>query len=820
MNEQEKIENLVQDCLNGRSTIEEIDYISPKNAVDRYKLYCVKRLIHVWEKFQDDAKYQNDFLMALRDYLLVFDTQIYLNDALIPENRFGIVKDLQSGKFFCSFQFPNYINSQFAKEAFLQNWETPRVRDNHFDLLTDPQIYKTTGYTRFKSIAQKLAVYGALNTPDGYTTLVSLPTGGGKSLITQTVSYQKSGLTVIVMPTVSLAIDQVRSAKKTIKTDNPSIEIFAYYGGVNPAPILSAIQNKTARMLFISPESLISNQEFRTVIQEANRTRYLKNIIIDEAHIVVDWGASFRVDYQCLESWRAKLMLSNPTIRTILLSATYEQRCVTILKNFFSKEDRWIEVRCDALRHEPRFMLVKAKSYAEKNRSMVELVRKLPHPMIIYVARPVEAEQIQKLLQDHGIRNVETFTGETVGARRKELIEQWVNDEFQIMVATSAFGVGVDKNDVRTVLHMYLPQNANAYYQELGRGGRDCLPCLSVMCLQPEDPHYSFSRISKKVLTTEKISGRWDSMYTSTNSIRMENLIYMDTSVKPKYNVVDPFEDAPSSEADQNWNIYVLLLLRRYDLIKIHEVLFQSGKYIFIIEILNDLLRDENEHSFNLLDEVRTDEWNYFYLAYELMRKAIEHSEHTCWSEMFFETYDKVSEYCAGCNAHSEPNEGDFYEFPLKVPVRSPVKGFSEDQLLLFRDAEEIVVTVDKDKCQQVFSQLLKLRTAVFVGSADLETFLETSISQQNMMLVNWEELRELMKKSNYYYISGVVAVAYEGSEKEIFRQLRLVSTYLRNKMEIKIIHMVPKNVYFKNCGKNFFDLIDGPVIPAAMFCS
>lgn len=75
-------------------------------------------------------------------------------------------------------------------------------------------------------------------------------------------------------------------------------------------------------MLFISPEALLENPGFAEVVKEANKSRYLKNIVIDEAHIVVDWGASFRVDYQCLESWRNMLLLTNPSLRTILLSAT------------------------------------------------------------------------------------------------------------------------------------------------------------------------------------------------------------------------------------------------------------------------------------------------------------------------------------------------------------------------------------------------------------------------------------------------------------------------------------------------------------------
>ena len=103
-----------------------------------------------------------------------------------------------------------------------------------------------------------MAVYGALNTPGGYTTLVSLPTGGGKSLITQMMAYQSDGLTVVVVPTISLADDQLIAAKQVIKRNTVEQEIFSYRSGVQIKPILNAIQNRTARLLFISPEALMN----------------------------------------------------------------------------------------------------------------------------------------------------------------------------------------------------------------------------------------------------------------------------------------------------------------------------------------------------------------------------------------------------------------------------------------------------------------------------------------------------------------------------------------------------------------------------------
>ena len=795
------------------------------NAHDQFLLHTVKRLCRAFDLFCSHTAGKEDFLISLRDFLLTFQAKIRLSSVNIDEdNQYGIVWDAQEEKYFATFQCPSYVKRKFCEEAFLTRDHYQKPKFEGYNLHTDALIQKITGFKYFKSPAQKLAVYGALNTPDGYTSLVSLPTGGGKSLITQTLSYQKEGLTIVVVPTVSLAIDQVRVAKAIIKTGNCENEIFSYNSGVDAGPILKAIKNRTARMLFISPEALINNSGFSDVIRDANATRYLKNLIIDEAHIVVDWGASFRIDYQCLESWRKKLLISNPTIRTILLSATFEPRCISILKDFFSKDGQnWIEIRCDSLRHEPRFALVKAKSYTEKNNKMVELVRKMPHPMIIYVARPDDANEIVSLLRNNGIQNVKTFTGLTTGAKRKELIDEWVDDQFEIMVATSAFGVGVDKADVRTVLHMYIPQNANAYYQELGRGGRDRLPCLSIMCIHPDDLSVSFGRISKKVMTTEKIIGRWNSMYYSPQSHRIGNLNYIDSSVKPNYAAIDIIDDSPTSDADMNWNIYVSLFLRRYGLLKIHEVLPQSGKYVFVIEILSDKLRVNDASQTELIERYRAEEWEYYVDSFKTMRNAINKSDDSCWSEMFFETYDKVSEFCAGCNAHSEANESDFIDYPLKTGVDKPTKMLAQDQLALFSGAQNIITITNPGEVDLLFKALSQYRLSVFLSSSaaeKTEAIIDSMLAAGNVFVISSKDLRELVKKHSFYYLSGIIAIQYQGTPREIYDLMKYVLSNLEKKTEIRVIHVLEENVYFDWINKVFSDLVDGPVIPTSVLIS
>lgn len=820
MNKEELITKM-QEYLDGN--LEDSEFKpEPKKGMNELQAFfsrTAKRLKIAFQLQQKDRKYQNDFMIALRDFLIVFETSLSISSDLIPEgNEYAIKKDSATGKYYSNFQFPDGVVTELAEQAFMRNIPVIVSSKKNYNLMTDSLIYNITRFKYFKSMSQKLAVYGALNTPDGYTTLVSLPTGGGKSLITQMMAYQSDGLTIVIVPTIALADDQLIAAKQTIKRPDINEEIFAYRSGISITPILGAIQKQTARLLFISPEALMNNQAFDEVIKTANKQRYLKNIVVDEAHIVVDWGASFRIDYQCFEAWRKKLLLTNPYIRTVLLSATFEDKCVDILKKLFSDGERWIEIRCDALRHEPRYMLLETKNYKLKDKKTIELVQKLPHPMIIYVARPDDAERVKILLEENGINNVFTYTGLTNSNQREQLLKNWKADNFEIMIATSAFGVGVDKPDVRTVLHLYIPQNPNAYYQELGRGGRDQLPCLSVMCTYPDDLQIAFQRISKRVMTTEKIVGRWDSMYNNKNSIRDGTIIHIDTAIKPNYHAKDEWDDTPVSDADMNWNIYVLLLFRRYNLIEIVDVTNDKGIYIFSIKINNELLLNKSSEQLELLEQIRSDEWKYYNNAYLMMKRSVQRSKKECWSEMFFDTYDKVQEFCAGCNAHININNGDARAFALKRCIEKPVKEIQQDQKKMFEAQNQLVIMAKEKEKIDVIKFLEQKRLSCLIATEQqLESldYFELVMSRESTYIVSPIGVKDLLKNNNYYYISGVIAILYPESEKEIIDTYKIATQYLSRKTGISIVHILSENVFLPLVGKNITDLIEGRVIPA-----
>lgn len=385
----EQIEECIQKILDN-----ELDGISadnfPRDGIEKYRYMTALRLSKFVKMYRSRRISKDDLLISLRNYLLVFQTSVHLSeDVDIQDNPYGLRTDAE-GLCYATLNLPDYMNTDIIKQGFMEDYIEPQ-KDERYFLGVTPNIYRLTGFQKFKSIRQKLAVNGALNMPQGYTALVSLPTGGGKSLITQTMAYQKKdGLTIAVVPTVSLAMDQVRVAKDNIKVAMES-EIACYYSDLSKEEkrsIIDRIKNRKLRLLFISPEALIKNEVFKQVIDAANDSGYLRNLIIDEAHIVIEWGNFFRVDYQCLEPWRNNLYEKNSKLKTVLLSATYEKNTVKILQSMFATGDKWIEIRCDALRREPRFELVTATSFRDKNEKTRELLRCLPRPMVVYVMRP------------------------------------------------------------------------------------------------------------------------------------------------------------------------------------------------------------------------------------------------------------------------------------------------------------------------------------------------------------------------------------------------------------------------------------------------
>ena len=775
------------------------------NVVNSALKNIVVRLINTYRKYSAGEAGQSDYISALRSFMLSFQTELRVeNHEIFDHNYCGIHFNPSSQKYYATYETPDYIrHKSFVENAFVNMSSVVPESISPYCLLTNSYIAGLTGFKTFKSIEQKLCVYGALNTPSGYTTLVSMPTGGGKSLVTQAVAYKETGLSIVIVPTVSLAIDQKRVARKNIKASSDN-EIFYYYSGCGKLPEISeAIKKQTAKLLFISPEALIKNEQFQELVNEANANRYLKNIIVDEAHIVVAWGDFFRVDYQCLGPWRRELMRTNPDIKTFLLSATFKDDTVRILKKIFSRGGMWIELRCDSLRKEPHYIMVMADGYKDKRRKALNIVNLLPKPMILYVNAPYEAEKWKEYLQYYGYSNINTFTGDTKSEDRLRLIDQWSDNQYEIMIATSAFGVGVDKPDVRTVVHLYVPESPDSYYQELGRGGRDGLSSLSVMCIENDDVNKAFNHVSK-VLTTEKLWGRWWSMYRNPDNMWKGGEIAVFASTKPNYSRINYFEKG--NDTDEKWNINVLLLLSRYDMISISSIeLDSNNRYIFTIRILNEALTVDSESTHALFDSIREKEASKSVSAFMLMRKAIEGESQYCWSNMFYDTYPLVSEYCPGCGQHEGVVCDVEERFQLLEPVKGPEKNLSKEIEDFFSETNEaLLLTRDAKK-----ALLDHYKPNIIVSES--KAGYDESINP-DLIYLNYKELKTLLENDKGFFIAGLIMAIYDEDQSKAIEEYNIMRKCV--KKGHKVLHVTGKDfIISKSSNKTISLDIDGKVV-------
>jgi len=328
-------------------------------------------------------------------------------------------------------------------------------------------LKKYFGYDEFRPL-QKEIIERVLKKED---CMVLMPTGGGKSLCFQLPTLLQDGLTVVISPLISLMKDQVdaltqNGIKAAFINSSLTQEEIAY--------IINDIRSGAIKIVYIAPERL-SVPNF----QELLHTLPIGLFAIDEAHCISEWGHDFRPDYRNLKSLRANF----PNIPIIALTATAtEQVRADIVKQLnlpkphiftssFNRENLSYEV------------LPKKESF-NTILSLIEL-----HPkesVIIYCFSRKDTESIAIKLKAHG-HNAGTYHAGLTADVRRDNQDKFIRDDIHIMVATIAFGMGIDKPDVRLVIHHSLPKSIEGYYQETGRAGRDGLPARCVLLYSVAD---------------------------------------------------------------------------------------------------------------------------------------------------------------------------------------------------------------------------------------------------------------------------------------------------------------------------------------------
>lgn len=328
-------------------------------------------------------------------------------------------------------------------------------------------LKKYFGYDEFRPLQQEI-IERVLAKED---CLVLMPTGGGKSLCFQLPTLLQEGLTVVISPLISLMKDQVDALTAngiTAAYINSSLTF------AEIEAILTKVRSGTIKLLYIAPERL-SVPGFQELLQ----TLPICLFAIDEAHCISEWGHDFRPDYRNLKTLRARFA----NIPIIALTATATEKVRTdIVKQLNLAEARTFisSFNRQNLSYE---VLPKKDSFA----SILSLVELYPkESVIIYCFSRKDTEKIAEKLNAHG-HNAGTYHAGLSADKRRDNQEQFIRDDIHIMVATIAFGMGIDKPDVRLVVHHSLPKSIEGYYQETGRAGRDGLPARCVLLFSIAD---------------------------------------------------------------------------------------------------------------------------------------------------------------------------------------------------------------------------------------------------------------------------------------------------------------------------------------------
>ncbi|MHC5725300.1 MAG: protein DpdF, partial [Nostoc sp.] len=374
---------------------------------------------------------------------------------------------------------PEWLNlaDQYPPDAPLFN-EKPRR--NYEPVSGDPflQLMKLDKYS---NIGQREAIRAVLTAPDSSTLIINLPTGAGKSLCAQLPallnSRNNNGVSVVVVPTTALAIDQERALKSKSSVHHAT----AYYsddtveGKERREGIRDRIRAGTQRIIFTSPESLMDS--LAPALYEAAKRGILRYFIIDEAHMVEQWGDDFRPAFQEIPGLRRDLLRLN-SFTTLLLTATLTESCLDTLETLFGQDLQVISAV--QLRPEPAYWFKRCETEELRKQRLLEAVYHLPRPLIIYGTKVKDVEDWKRELTRAGFKRCDLMTGKSTTQQREQLIEKWREGKIDIVVATSAFGLGIDQSDVRAVIHLCIPETIDRFYQEVGRGGRDGKACMSL----------------------------------------------------------------------------------------------------------------------------------------------------------------------------------------------------------------------------------------------------------------------------------------------------------------------------------------------------
>ena len=331
------------------------------------------------------------------------------------------------------------------------------------------------GYDSFRDLQEEIIT----SIGEGKDTLGLMPTGGGKSITFQVPALAQSGLCIVITPLIALMKDQVQNLRKR------GVKALAIYSGMTRQEIVTALENcifGDYKFLYISPERL-DTEIFRIKL----RSMKVSMITVDESHCISQWGYDFRPAYLKIAEIRELL----PGVPVLALTATATPEVVKDIQSRLN----FREENVFRMSFERKNLAYIVRKTDNKTGELLHILKRIDGSAIIYVRNRRRTKEITELLMQEGI-TADFYHAGLDNAVKDLRQKRWQNGEIRVMVATNAFGMGIDKPDVRIVLHIDLPDSPEAYFQEAGRAGRDGLKAYAVILYAKSDKMTLHKRVA------------------------------------------------------------------------------------------------------------------------------------------------------------------------------------------------------------------------------------------------------------------------------------------------------------------------------------
>ena len=354
--------------------------------------------------------------------------------------------------------------------------------DIHAELLGTLKRY--WGYDSFRPVQEEII----RSVCQGRDTLALMPTGGGKSLTYQVPTMLREGLCIVVTPLIALMKDQVDRLRRL------GINAAAIHSGLSMRQIDIVLDNCVygdVKFLYVAPERLVT-EAFRLRVERMR----VSLLAVDEAHCISQWGYDFRPSYLRIAELREKL----PGVPVLALTAS----ATKLVAEDIMRHLRFAEPHILRSSFARPNLSYSVRHTDDKNGQLLRLVRNVPGSGIVYVRTREGTEQVADMLRREGI-TAAAYHGGMGHAERSLRQEEWVSGRTRVMVATNAFGMGIDKPDVRFVAHYSMCDSLESYYQEAGRAGRDGMRSYALLLVSSDDGERIVRRFEQEFPPLEKI---------------------------------------------------------------------------------------------------------------------------------------------------------------------------------------------------------------------------------------------------------------------------------------------------------------------------